>query len=346
MKKIIVIGGGFAGSFVAKKLERKFNVVLIDSKDYFEFTPGILRTIVDLKHMKKIQILHKDYLKKTKIVVGSVLSIGEKFVIVKNKKILFDYLTICSGSSYNSPFKEKNVVKVTRAKNLKENNNRLVKSDKIIIIGGGLVGVELASEICTFYKDKEIFLIHSQNRLIERMSEKSSEYAEKFLKEHGVKIIYNEKIISQNGKFFLSNKKNKFFADMAFLCTGIISNFSFMEKNFKKELSDSKNIIVNSFLQIPGHENIFVAGDITLMKEEKTAQNAKRQANIVVKNIIALENKKNLKNYSSKKTPLVISLGKYDGILSTENFTITGIIPAILKSLIEKLEMLILRFMT
>ena len=68
MKKIIVIGGGFAGSYIARKLEKDFDVILIDSKDYFEFTPGILRTIVESEHIKKIQILHTHYLKRAVIV--------------------------------------------------------------------------------------------------------------------------------------------------------------------------------------------------------------------------------------------------------------------------------------
>ena len=42
MKKLIILGGGFAGAKIAKALENIYDVILIDSKDYFEFTPGIL----------------------------------------------------------------------------------------------------------------------------------------------------------------------------------------------------------------------------------------------------------------------------------------------------------------
>ena len=34
MKKIVIIGGGFAGSHIARNLEDKFEVILIDSKNY------------------------------------------------------------------------------------------------------------------------------------------------------------------------------------------------------------------------------------------------------------------------------------------------------------------------
>ena len=55
-KKLVIIGGGFAGSLVARNLEKEFNVTLIDTKPYFEFTPGILRTIVEPDHIKKVVI--------------------------------------------------------------------------------------------------------------------------------------------------------------------------------------------------------------------------------------------------------------------------------------------------
>ena len=71
----------------------------------------------------------------------------------------------------------------------------------------------------------------------------------------------------------------------------------------------------------------------------KTAQNAERQAKVVVKNITAMEDKNNLMPYQGKKTPLVVSLGKYIGILDLGNFVITGFLPAFLKYLIEKREM-------
>ena len=76
MEKVVIIGGGFTGAKCAKRLENDFSVTLIDTKDYYEFTPGILRTIINPNHTRHIQILHKDYLKKTNIIVNEVKSIS------------------------------------------------------------------------------------------------------------------------------------------------------------------------------------------------------------------------------------------------------------------------------
>lgn len=47
---MVIVGGGFAGACVAQALEPDFRVTLIDNKDYFEFTPSVLRTIVEPNH--------------------------------------------------------------------------------------------------------------------------------------------------------------------------------------------------------------------------------------------------------------------------------------------------------
>ena len=61
---------------------------------------------------------------------------------------------------------------------------------------------------------------------------------------------------------------------------------------------------------------------------------------IVAENIIALENGRELKTYNEKKTPMIISLGKYDGIFEYGKFIIAGKIPAFLKWVVERREMM------
>ncbi len=343
MKKIIIIGGGFAGALAAKKLEKeKFSVTLVDAKDYFEFTPSVLRTIFEPEHIKKIQVLHRNYLFKTRIIVGEVKKISEKNVIVKpindfQRKLYFDYLVIASGSSYNSPMKEKNLVVSTRANTLMDCYEKLCSSEKILIIGGGLVGVELAAEIIWHYgrNSKKIEIVHACPELIERNPKKARQYAEGFLEKNGVKIIFSERVVKGNKGTFTTDKGTKIKTDMAFLCTGITPNFEFMEENFSSLLNKENQVKVNQHLQLRGFSNIFVAGDIISVKEEKTAQNAECHAKIVVKNICRLEKKKKLCRYRPRPRIMVISLGKWNGILTYKNLSLTGIIPGVLKTLIE-----------
>jgi NADH dehydrogenase FAD-containing subunit len=208
MKKVVVIGGGFAGSTISKSLMDKSSVTLVDTQDFFEYTPSILRTIVEPDYYKKINSKHKSYLPKAEIIVGHVKSINENQITLMNgNKIDFDYLVIASGSSYAMPIKEQDTFFANRVKHLLEAYKKIQKSNKISIVGGGVVGVELASELCTHYKDKEITLIHSNSNLMERNNKKTSDYVKYFLEKHGVKLIFNEKILKKEINSYLIQEK-------------------------------------------------------------------------------------------------------------------------------------------
>ena len=337
MKKLVIIGGGFAGTHIAKSLEQNFKTTLIDTNDYFEFTPGILRTIVEPNHLKKIQSLHKNYLKKTKIIVGCAIEVGNDYILIdKKSKIGFDYLVICSGSHYNKPIKEQNIVYADRSKSLEASSKMLFNSKNVLIIGGGLVGVELAAEIITRFPDKKVKLIHSGERLIPRNNLKSSNYAMKFLNKKGVEILFNERVNIIGNKKHILKDGRMIKADIIYLATGIMPNFNFMQKNFSNFLSKNNFIKVNNYLQVIGQKNIFASGDVTNVNEEKTAQNARNQAEIVVKNLRALEFGGKTEEYKCKSTGLVISLGKYNGIFEKGNFIFGGKIPALMKWGIER----------
>jgi len=339
MKKVVIIGGGFAGAYSAINLENHFDITLIDTKDYFEFTPGVLRCIVEPEHAEKIQSLHKNYLKKSKIVVGKVIDIRDRKVITYKDKIPFDYLIICSGSSYNAPFKEKNIVIGTRGKNLIESYKRVKDADHILIIGGGLVGVEIASEIMEKYPEKQMTIVHSQESLIQRNPIKAIRHAEDYFRNHNVELIKNERVIRKDGKYYITDKGSKIYADLAFLSTGISPNFEFLRKNYGHCLSEKNFLKVNDFLQLEGEKDIFAAGDIAEIREEKTAQNAEYHARVVVENIRRSEKGKELMKYKKAARVMVISLGKNDGILTYKKGVLTGIIPGILKSIVEWKEM-------
>lgn len=132
-KNVVIVGGGFAGATVAQVLERHpaVNVTLIDTKDFFEYTPSVLRTCVAPNHQKDIKVLHTKYLKKvssrrkflttqTFFEQGEVTQVSPSAVLVTSPKKLegsadgvyinlakhavpYDYLVLAGGSNYHVP---------------------------------------------------------------------------------------------------------------------------------------------------------------------------------------------------------------------------------------------------
>jgi len=336
MKKIVIIGGGFMGSTVAKKLKKKFSVTLIDSKSFFEFTPSILKAIANPKYKEKIQVKHKKYLKDTNIIIGVVKKISKKYVFLKNKKIKYDYLVLASGSSYSLPIKELNVSLPSRLGHLKKNEKKLKNSKDVIIIGGGIVGVELASEIATCNKKRKISIYTSGNILMPRNNIKTSKLVKKFLEKKMVSIFFNSKIKVNKSGIFKNNRKIK--SDIVFLATGVKNNIDFIPKEMNI-INKNMEVIVDKNLRVVGYNNIFAGGDIINTKEEKLAQNAEAHGKIIARNIILIESKNKLKKYMAKKRMILISLGKSKGIVEYKNMSFMGIVPLIMKNIIEKIHL-------
>lgn len=340
MKKLVVIGGGFAGSKIAKELENDFETTLIDTKDYFEYTPGVLESITDPACTKEIRILHTSYLKKAQVVIGKVQKISEKHVLVAGRKIGFDYLVIASGSKYSFPFKDHDAIITKRASRLRAHCSDLAKAKTILVIGGGFSGVELAGDITEKYPKKKVIIVHAMDRLLERQPKEVSNYVEKFFRKRKVKIIFNELIKKEKDNVYSTNKGTKIKADMAFLCVGITANSGFMKLSFPKLLNSHGGIDVNEFLQMKGHRDIFVAGDVTGIKEEKTAQSALEHADVIIENLKRMERKKKLKKYHFKSKGMLISLGPHKGIYSKGKFIMKGWIPRTIKSYVQRKQMM------
>ncbi|MBS3074622.1 FAD-dependent oxidoreductase [Candidatus Pacearchaeota archaeon] len=336
MKKVVVVGGGFAGAKIAMKLEKYFEVTLIDTKNYFEFTPGVPRTLLKPMIRKKIEVSHKDYLKKARFIHGAVNNVDKEFVyLTNNEKLPYDYLAICSGSRYNQPFKQHNIFMADRAKDLMLAYKKIQRAKRIVIVGGGPVGVEIAAEISTFCRSREVTIIQEADRLMKRNNNKSRAYAERFLKNHGVRIFYNERVVGYKNNLAVTDKKKRFRADIILLCTGIQPNSEFLKKNFSKYLDEKEHIEVDKHLRFDNLTNVFAAGDVNNIKEEKTAQAAEKQAKVVIKNILRTEKGQKLMEYNPSRKPMVISLGKWNGIFEWKNFSIGGLIPAFMRWAIQ-----------
>lgn len=73
--------------------------------------------------------------------------------------------------------------------------------NRILVIGGGTVGVELAAELCEHFPSKEIVIVHSGEHLLNRNNTptRAVQHATTFLTSRGVKLILSERVVAQRG---------------------------------------------------------------------------------------------------------------------------------------------------
>lgn len=116
---VVVIGGGFAGRAAIRQLRAgahntSLDILLIDQKPFFEFTPSTLRCIVETEHLDKIT--YSQTLPNVRFVHGIVTHISQSHVTVQflngrpgyekyddSCKIAFDYCIWATGSTYSAP---------------------------------------------------------------------------------------------------------------------------------------------------------------------------------------------------------------------------------------------------
>jgi NADH dehydrogenase FAD-containing subunit len=327
-KKVVIIGGGFAGAFVAKHLEKEFSVTLIDTKDYFEYTPGILRAIAHPETTTETQVLHKQYLKHARVIVGTATSVNEDYVQVGKQKISYDYLVIASGCKYTQLFRQHNVITTERGQTLRDQHEKLKKAKKILIVGGGIVGVEAAGEIVHGFPGTAVTIVHSRDQLVQNSSPRVVAAVTNWLVRHGVNIVYGERIQEAKGKKFLTKSGKELAADIVLLCVGNRPNVDYLSK----ELLDERTcVLTDEYLRLSGKENVFVGGDVTNIKEAKLAQNAQKHAGVIADNIRRTDRGQTLRTYRTGTRPSLISLGDDYAVFSYHWLCFSGRIPALMK---------------
>lgn len=108
---VVVVGGGFAGLTACRKLAKRYRVVLIDAKEYSEYSPGILRAFVSPKDHSRLSCSLQKVCDSmgAKFMWGEVktLDLEAKAVNVagmvdlKEVQLKFDFLILATGSIYN-----------------------------------------------------------------------------------------------------------------------------------------------------------------------------------------------------------------------------------------------------
>jgi NADH dehydrogenase FAD-containing subunit len=77
----------------------------------------------------------------------------------------------------------------SRAAQFAAEGQKLAAAEAVVVVGGGTVGVELAAEIVGRWPGKNVTLVASQERLLERMPSGVSQYCLKWLTARGVQVV-------------------------------------------------------------------------------------------------------------------------------------------------------------
>ena len=337
--RVAILGGGFCGSRIALQLDKMkdISVTLIDKNPFFEYNPSAIKCLTNPGYQQNIQVPFNRFLSKTNIVTDTIEKIFPSEIKTKNNRVEFDYAVICFGCSYPILLSNtENVYTLTRSNEAKELFAALKTAKNVIIVGGGYIGTEIASELALKRKDLHITMIHPHDQILKRNTPYVSRFVTDFLQKNGVKFLFNERIVDHPSSHeFITKSGKKLVADVCIWCTGISFDTSYLEGFIPESVDEKNRIKVNESLQLLEYPHIFAGGDLIAINEEKTARKAELHADIIATNIRRLNQGKSLVKYSLGTSPMVISLGDNRGVGIYGRLGIPGFISGVGKWLIE-----------
>ena len=303
--KVVIIGGGAAGASCATRLRRldeKAEILILEKTNEISIAncglPYYISNVINDREKMLVSTPEKfknwfniDVKLNAEVID---INVSEKTVILKNnEKISYDKLVFAVGANPFVPdFKGLNKQKVFTLRTLKDADNikdsiRNNNFKKIIVIGGGFIGVEVAENLCQM--GLEVSLVELGSSILPQVDYDISIFAQNEMKENGVNLILSDGVKEfRDDKVILNSNKELDF-DIVIMAIGVRPEIELAKK---AGLDVNRGIKVNEFLET-SNEDIYAAGDSIEVKDFIFEENvliplagpANRQGRIVADNI-------------------------------------------------------------
>lgn len=303
---IVIVGGGFAGLRLARRLNNKpgFEVLLIDKFNYHQFQPLFYQVATSGLDASNISFpLRKAFhnSKNVRIRLAEVLEIipSENRLKLDTGELTYDILVIATGADTNffgnvnlieKAFPMKSTVEALQLRHqliqnfedvlLAKNSEELEKLLTIVVVGGGPTGVELSGAIAEMrkyvlpkdypeidFRKMKIYLLEGGSRTLGTMSEKSSVHSRQYLERLGVTVLTDTVVKDYDGDRVTLQDGNSIRSNIVIWAAGVKGN---VPKGIQKELVAKGNRIkVDRYNMVQGFKNIYAIGDIAYMETPK-----------------------------------------------------------------------------
>ncbi|AWF80963.1 hypothetical protein BTJ40_09150 [Microbulbifer sp. A4B17] len=318
--EVLIVGGGFAGVSVAQALERHgVHTILVDKKDYFEVTFATLRNVTDPSSTEnQARKYYRDFFC-GRFIQGDVVEMSAKSAhLADGTELHFDSAILASGTRYPNMSMAKSISAMdiqSRNQELLDVHQRLKQARKVMVIGGGVVGVELAGEIAHAMPITQVILAHNKDVLLDNFKPKAQIKAQRQLENLGVEIQFNSRYQYQNGCYIDLNNGQASGADLVFEATGVLPNNDYLKPHLAHILNEQGFVKVDNRLQVIDEPSLYALGDIADVGEAKLGYLASQQGEYLAKAIARNEKGKSTKSYKRSPLMALIPVGQKQGLV-------------------------------
>lgn len=210
---IVIVGANFAGYQAARVLalnlppNSRYRVVVVEPNSHFQFTWVLPRYCVAKGHEHKAFIPYGPNLAgapegAVHWVKDRVASLTKSHVKLQDsgEDIPYEYLIIATGSAVEEglPSRTNATEKLESMKRLQAMQKSIEGAKKIVVVGGGAAGVEVATDAKSMYPDKTIVLVHSRKACMHRFGEGLQKAAREGFEKLGVEVILDERVVGED----------------------------------------------------------------------------------------------------------------------------------------------------
>jgi apoptosis-inducing factor 2 len=294
VKRIIVVGGGYAGTALSMTLDKVAEVQLFEARDHFVHNVAAIRGVVDPSLLGRILIPYDRLLRRGRVrrsVVAAASSTG--VTLAGGEAVEGDVVVVTTGSYYASPFKPQGESTQAFSDSLRTAHSNLKGTNTVVIVGGGAVGTELAGEISSAYPGKVVTLVSASPSLMPGYSDKLAHTLAAQLRNKGVLLRFNSRIESlavHDQPFVGSLGKDYGGAreQLIFPALGARPTTAVFQQMPGASFDALGRVEVDAWLRPAGSRNIFALGDAAATGDPMTIVAITRQVPWLTKTVTAM----------------------------------------------------------
>lgn len=319
---VVVVGGGYGGIAVAKALDADADVVLVEPKGTFEHNIAALRALVDPSWSDRIHFPYDGLLERGRVIRDRAAQVdSNRIMLGSGEKLVPDFIVLATGSSYPFPGKSGSEDAREAAARFRDSYEALSGAERVLLLGAGPVGIELAGEIAAVWSTKQVTIVDIVGELLGgRFKPELRRELHRQLEQHGVKLVLGSPLREPPptlpgvlGTFTVSTEADtEITADLWFRCYGVTPQSDYLRGDLATARTQDGFIEVTPTLQLPGHPNVFALGDVSTLTP-KMAGRARRQAELVAENIRALIEGGQLQTHEPSPDVILVTFGPDGG---------------------------------
>lgn len=344
MKNLVILGGGYGGmkiltELLPNNLPEDVRITLVDRVPYHclktEYYALAAGTVSD----KELRVSFPEH-PQLEIKYGEVTGIekdNKKVLLKDSEPISYDTLIIglgCEDKYHDVPGADQytySIQSIEKSRKTYSVLNNLGPGSVVGIVGAGLSGVELASELSESRGDLIIKLFDRGKHILPAFPDRLSKYVENWFHKNNVEIINNSNItkVEEN---LLYNHDEPIPCDVIVWTAGIQANK--VVRELGEEMDRSGRLIITPRHHLPNDEHVFILGDCASLPHAPSAQLAEGQAEQIVEVL--------KKRWNGEEPPVEFptiklkgvlgSLGKKHGFGMMADRAITGRVARLIKS--------------